>query len=151
MDDRESKVLVRIEDQILWYDKQSTKNQRYYKGLKVMSMCAAGLVPVLAAFGFQSAVAGVFGFVALLSEALQQLNQYHSNWISYRSTCEALKHEKHLYEGRAGHYRNVADPISLLAEQVESLVSVEHAKWVSTRRDADKLPPPTAAMSHSGP
>src|SRR6202007_2776175 len=124
MDDRQQKVLARLDDQISWYDTHSSKNQRYYKCVKVISMSAAGFVPVLAAFGFQAAVAGVFGFFSLICEGLQQLNQYHGNWISYRSTCEALKHEKHLYEAGAGHYRNVDDPISLLAEQVESLVSV---------------------------
>jgi uncharacterized protein DUF4231 len=86
-------------------------------------------------------------------EGLQQLNQYQANWISYRSTSEALKHEKFLFLATAGPYAVALDPRVLLAERVESLVSQEHAKWASgqeyagrTRRDGDvgqhsKLPP----------
>jgi hypothetical protein len=144
MSDREKATLDRLEGQISWYDKRSFYNQRSYKVLKLLSMIMIGLVPVLAGFGARAEIGGFFGFVALMCEGLQQLNQYHANWISYRSTCEALKHEKYLYLARAGHYRDVSNPEPLLAEQVESLVSVEHAKWVSTRRDANKKTQDTA-------
>src|SRR5882762_1973681 len=126
MADREQTVLARLDDQISWYDRRSNKNQWWYKCLRVASMVTTGLIPVLAAFGMPASVGGVFGFLAFVCEGLQQLNQYHGNWISYRSTAEALKHEKHLYQARAGHYRKVDDPVTLVAEQVESLVSVEH-------------------------
>jgi len=69
---------------------------------------------------------------------LQQLNQYHTNWMSYRATCEALKHEKFLYAALAGPYAGSANALALLAERVESLVSQEHAKWYSTQEQALK-------------
>jgi hypothetical protein len=138
MNDRDGAAMARLEDQISWYDRRSAANQRWYKTLKVAVLIITGLVPVSAAFGFPAAIAGLLGFFALVAEGLQQLNQFHANWISYRSTCESLKHEKHLFLAGAAHYRDVVDPIGLLAEQVESLVSVEHAKWVATNRDAEK-------------
>jgi hypothetical protein len=78
-------------------------------------------------------IVGALGAAIAVIEGLQQLNQYHANWISYRSTCEVLKHEKYLYLGKAGPYIVAADARALLAERVESLVSQEHAKCASSQ------------------
>ena len=53
-------------------------------------------------------------------ESVQQLFQFHSNWTHYRSTSEALKHEKFLYRAHAGSYAPAANPEALLAERIES-------------------------------
>ncbi len=63
---------------------------------------------------------------------------FHDNWISCRSTNEALKHEKYLYEVKAGQYKNAADPDALPAERVEATISREHAKWIEVQEQADK-------------
>ena len=80
-------------------------------------------------------VAGALGGVVLVLEGIQHLNQYQQNWAAYRSTAEALKHEKYLYVARAAHYA-VPHAHRLLAERIEGLVSQEHAKWVSAREEA---------------
>ena len=67
----------------------------------------------------------------MVLESVQQLFQFHSNWTHYRSTAEALKHEKFLYLAHAGAYAHVAEPLALLAERVEGRVSQEHAAWAS--------------------
>jgi hypothetical protein len=59
----------------------------------------------------------------------------------YRSTAEALKHEKYLYLAEAAHYAAAENPLTLLAERLEGLVSQEHAKWVSAREEALKTTP----------
>ena len=71
-------------------------------------------------------------------EGLQQLMQYQQNWINYRSTCERLKHEQYLYLAAAGPYAALADPGTLLAERIESLVSQEHAAWASQQEDVGR-------------
>ena len=78
------------------------------------------------------------GVLIAVAEGLQQVNQYHANWIAYRSTCESLKHEKFLFLGNSGPYIHASDPQVLLAERIESLVSQEHAKWASGQELADK-------------
>jgi hypothetical protein len=70
--------------------------------------------------------------IAIL-EGLQQLHQYHANWIGYRATCEALRHEKFLFLAKAGPYTAASDPRALLAERVESLVSQENTKWTAAQ------------------
>jgi hypothetical protein len=49
-----------------------------------------------------------------------------------------LKHEKFLWLAKAGPYATAERPDVLLAERVEALISREHAKWVSTREQAEK-------------
>jgi hypothetical protein len=78
------------------------------------------------------------GAAIACAEGIQQLNQYHHNWITYRATAEALKHEKYLFLSTAGPYASANNPKALLAERIESLVSQEHAKWASTQEQTPK-------------
>jgi len=126
-------TLERLDDQIAWYGKKSRLSQRLYKALKFTTIVAGASVPVVAAVKqpWTPWLSGGLGLLIVLVEAVQQVNQYHQNWITYRSTCEALKHEKYLYAATAGPYAATETPLKLLAERVESLVSQEHAKWVT--------------------
>ena len=134
-------TLDRLQDQIEWYDRKSAASQRGFKYLKTCTIAAAALIPVLARIERLSWVTAALGVFIVLLEGLQQLNQYQSNWISYRSTCEALKHEKFLYLAKAGMYATAIDPHALLAERIESLVSQEHAKWVSGHEQKQEAGP----------
>jgi hypothetical protein len=134
-------TLDHLQDQIEWYDQKSGSNQKAFKSLKICTVSAAAFIPVLAKIDGMSWVTAGLGVLIVILEGLQQLNQYHSNWISYRSTCEALKHEKFLYLGKAGMYAAANDPHALLAERVESLVSQEHAKWASSQEQGQKASP----------
>src|SRR5579875_2011823 len=89
-------TLERLEDQIGWYDHKSNFNQRTFKWMKVIEIGAAGLVPLFSGFKLPWVAGGLGALIAIL-EGVLQLNQYHYNWITYRSTCESLKHEKYLY------------------------------------------------------
>lgn len=130
----------RLDDQIRWYDTESTWNKRWYESLKAVELIAAASIPLAAVLAPTPWIAATLGVVVVVLESVLQLKQFHSNWISYRSTCESLKHEKYLFLGKAGPYAEAADPHALLATRVEELVSREHAKWVDTRvRQAGKV------------
>src|SRR5262252_5114790 len=92
-------TLERLEDQIGWYDRKSNYSQKVYKWLKIIEIVAAALVPMAAGLRLPAPVTGGLGVLIAVLEGLLQLNQYHHNWITYRSTCESLKHEKYLYLG----------------------------------------------------
>jgi Protein of unknown function (DUF4231) len=51
-------------------------------------------------------------------EGAQHLYQLQEHWISYRSTAEALKHERYLYLARVGPYVG-EDRHRVLAERIE--------------------------------
>lgn len=136
-------VLERLEDQIKWYDKESARSKRMFKRMKTATLAISVSIPLSAAFAtkyplYTGVVTGVMGASIALLEGLQQLNQYHQNWITFRSTAEALKHEKFLFLSTAGPYAAAENPRALLAERIESLVSQEHAKWASAQEQTPK-------------
>ena len=135
-------ISERLEDQIAWYDRKSIANQKVYQRIKVAEIVAAAIIPFLPALGLPhtTIVTGALGVLITAFEGLLHLNQYQQNWINYRSTCEALKHEKYTYLGKAAPYANAPDPHALLAERIESLVSQEHAKWASVQQQEPGKP-----------
>lgn len=122
----------RLQDQLSWYDNKSMENQKWYKRLKVAEIIAAAIIPFAAGFDGFGIFTGILGVFIVILIGIQSLNQYHDNWISYRSTAEQLKHEKYLWLSKAGLYKDANNPEVMLAERVESLISREHAKWEAT-------------------
>jgi hypothetical protein len=137
---------TRLEDQIDWYDAKSVHAQRAYKRLKVIQVVLAAFIPFLA--GFQDSLAelldprvvllprvaiALLGVAVVVLEGVQQLNQFHQNWLGYRATCEALKHEKFLFLADAGAYGGTEDKRAYLAERIEEVIGKEHAQWVAVR------------------
>jgi len=129
-------TMERLEDQIRWYSQRSGSNQRAFKIIKLAQIILAAAIPVLVNIQPDlRVVVAVFGAAIVVLEGAQQLCQFQQNWVDYRSTCEALKHEKFLYLAKAGPYADAKVPHALLAERVESLVSEQHARWVSTSQE----------------
>lgn len=128
----------RLQDQIAWYDRKSQVNQAWFKRLKVGQIVTAAAIPVAAGASVSVSVIGAAGALIVVLEGLQQLQQYQQNWTTYRSTCERLKHEQHLFLAQAGPYAQAPNPEEMLAERVEGLVSQEHAAWVGQREEVAK-------------
>jgi hypothetical protein len=129
----------RLQSQIEWYDRKATANQRAYKASKITIIVLAIAMPVLAEYGklpgfedSRALLVGIAAGVILLLEGLQHLNKWQENWILYRSTCEGLRYEQHLYNEKAGPYANLKpeEAHRALAERVGALSSAEHSKWV---------------------
>jgi Protein of unknown function (DUF4231) len=131
-------IFGRLEDQISWYGRKSRSAQRTFKRIKVVEILAAAAIPFLAGltFRYDRLVTAGLGVLITILEGVLHLNQYQQNWTNYRSTCEALKHEKFVYLGNAGPYATAPNPHALLAERVESTVSQEHAQWASIQQQA---------------
>ncbi len=142
--DRQQETLDRLEDQIGWYDKKSASNQTWYKVCRGIVLVSAALIPISVNFSYGKFLSSGLGVLIVVVEGLQQLNQYHHHWTTYRSTCEALKHEKFLWVATAGPYAIADNPHALLAERIEAIIAQEHTKWVSTRDQAGKKPTPAS-------
>ena len=128
----------RLETQIKWYGSHARSNKRWYMRIKLVQIVSAAVIPVIAAADLAVWIAGALGALVVVLESVQQLFQFHSNWTSYRSTAESLKHEKFLYVAGAGAYATAKDPAALLAERVEGRVSQEHAAWASEQQHQQK-------------
>ena len=90
----ESSGYVRLEEQIAWYDRKSGAAQRNFKLTKYFTIFAAAAIPVVSIYGQKEIVAALGALIAIF-EGASQVNQWQHNWITYRSTCEALRHEKY--------------------------------------------------------
>ncbi|MFL6352577.1 MAG: DUF4231 domain-containing protein [Bryobacteraceae bacterium] len=141
----EEVTLTRLEDQIDWYSRKSSLNQRRFKLMKGVTIASAAVIPVLTTttIPYGRFIAAGLGVLIAIMEGLQQLNQYNSNWTSYRATSEALKHEKFLYLEKAGPYLTAQNGQAMLAERVESLISQEGSKWltVQSQKPQNENPP----------
>lgn len=129
----ENITLSRLNDQIAWYDGKSRRSQRWFKWLKATTIAAAALIALGDLTNVVPHAPAILGALIVVIEGIMQMNQYQQLWTSYRSTAETLKHEKYLFHAEAGPYATAEAPLKLLAERVESLVSQEHAKWVSAQ------------------
>jgi len=129
----------RLEDQLDWYDHKSLLAQKAYKRAKTLELVVAATVPVLAALDAPGPLTAALAAAVVIIEGVLQLNQWQTNWVLYRGTAEALKHEKYLYLSEAGPYGG-PERDRVLAERVEGLVSQEHAKWTEarSRRETEK-------------
>ena len=126
----------RLEDQLGWYDRKSAHHKNWFQRFKVLQIVIAASIPVVAGGGAGAWITGSLGASIVAIESFQQLFQFQQNWLGYRATAEALKHEKFVYLARAGPYRDAPAPDALLAERVEGLVSQEHAAWSSAQTEA---------------
>lgn len=128
----------RLESQIDWYDQRSGEAQKHYKVLKITEIICAAFIPFISQI--DGSITAILGIIVIILEALQQINQWQHNWITYRSTCESLRHEKYSFLGRSGPYKDLDDNVvkQTLVERVEGLISTEHSKWISRQEYAVK-------------
>lgn len=122
----------RLEHQIAWYDKRSRQNRRWCVGLRMAEIVSAALIPLLTGLTAGSsssryAVAALGVLVAIAAGALS-LFRFQELWIQYRSSSETLKHEKFLFLTRTEPY-SVDQPLPLLVNRTEALISREHTSW----------------------
>ena len=148
--DKSDPIIDRLENQIKYYEDGAGKCHLYYKIIKVVEIIAAALIPFLAALHVSDTnahptlilgapltmgtITALLGVLITVLEGVLQLGQYQRIWITYRATCEALRHEKFTYIARAGVYASAADPRALLAERAETIGSQENTKWASLQQ-----------------
>jgi hypothetical protein len=133
---------ARLIDQLDWYDRKSIAAQHAFKRLKVLEIVVAATIPVVAGVSGPALLTAALGSAVVVLESVQHLYQWQTNWVLYRSTAEALKHEKFLFLSAAGPYAT-PDRLPVLAERLEGLVSQEHAKWTQGRSEADQSRAPS--------
>lgn len=123
----------RLDDQIMWYDEKSTKNQYIYKGLRIAEIVLSASITVMISLMegplYLKLLIAISSAVISIIAAVHGICKFQENWIKYRNTCEALKQEKFLYFTKAGIYSKTDDPFKLLVEQCERIMSTEHIDW----------------------
>lgn len=131
----------RLEDQIKWYDNKSMSCQKHYNLNKYIQIIAGALIPTITPFSLMfnsiifTIIISVLGLFIVISQSISSIKKFHENYIQYRTTCEALKHEKYLYLNNVEPYDNEKEPLKLLVSRVESIISNENINWQTMRQD----------------
>ncbi len=136
--DQENYIADRLEKQIEWYDNKSQYNQRWYKSLRITEIVCAAIIPFLAgmsdSIAYGQVVIGALGMIIAICAGLSGLNKHQENWLTYRTTCETLRHEKYLFLTSCKPYdRDGA--LNSLVERIESLISKENSQWSRVASD----------------
>ncbi|MBU1343801.1 MAG: DUF4231 domain-containing protein [Proteobacteria bacterium] len=130
--DPDQYIKERVDDQIEFYDSRSQSNQRSYKRLSGVQIVCGALIPLIS--GFSQDIYSSRWIIAFLGVAITcatgflSINKHQERWINYRTTCETLKHLKHLFLTGATPY-NGETPFDKFVNDIESMISKENSDW----------------------
>jgi hypothetical protein len=130
----EQYIQERLDDQFTYYTKAASRSKNRYQKLKALEIGLAALVPFLAALitdhnaEVMKIIVGGIGVGITLTGGMLMLFKYQENWVTYRTTAEALKSEKYLFLTRTGPYKSKGAN-ALFIEKVENILGDEHQKW----------------------
>ena len=131
----EEYIEQRLNDQIVWYDRKSGTNQRWFKRLRFAEIVAAATIPFLSGFAGNSLpikiAIGALGVLVAVVASLLGLLQLQVHWIEYRATAESLRREKFLFLTQTEPY-DKDDAFHLLVQRVEALLSNENTEWTQS-------------------
>lgn len=130
----EEYIKTRVDTEIQWYSKKSKQCQNMYKGYQVAEIILASSIPLLSAYSEKSVIIafiiGLFGAIIAIIESITKLYKYHENWIQYRTTCELLKYQKHLYLTKSYPYNDCDETIeNIFVKNIENIISSENNQW----------------------
>jgi hypothetical protein len=130
--EKDNYLTERLESQIEWYDTKSETNQFWFKSLRATEIICAAAIPFIAGFSdsilYGQVIIGVLGVIIAICAGLSALNKYQENWLTYRTTCETLRHEKYLFLTGCKPYDGEGT-FNQFVERVESLISIQNSKW----------------------
>jgi hypothetical protein len=133
-------VEKRYNDQVSYYSKAASKNQKLYKQYQWILIVLSASTPILAAFNpkqMQLPIIIISASVAILTAVLKTF-QYQELWINYRATNELLKPEIYYYKFEVGPYAEEGiDKEVLFVSRVESILDKEHVNWPAAKKLAN--------------
>jgi Protein of unknown function (DUF4231) len=137
--ERDDILWQQLNAQFRWYERAATRNRLSYQVLKVVAIVFAAAVAVLAAAAAPAAVTAALAAGVVVLEGVQQVFQFHSNWLIYRATAEALRKNAFLYVARAATY-SAEGRRERLAEVVRDVTTKENISWAGTMRQVAQPP-----------
>lgn len=133
----------RLNPQIEYYDKSSSRFKRRYFGLSVLNIIVLTLIPIISlradSFPVVKVTVALLGAGAAIITGILNLMKFKENWLEYRYTCEALKAEREKHEYQAGDYKGLKfdEADALLVERCEAIMTAERSTWSTRMKQAD--------------
>ena len=86
-----SPVWSAYRDQFATYSREAATNRVRYQVTRIISLVAAAAVTVCAGLSAAPWVTASLGALIVVLEGLQQVFQWHENWIAYRQAAETMR------------------------------------------------------------
>jgi len=125
----------RIDCEIDWYSKKSSRSKRAYRALRVFSAAMALSIPVMSGFlndgnaRSLKVVLAIAGAAVAFCEGLLALYKFRDNWTSYRSAAEGLMQHKYLFATGAAPYGG-SGAFALFVQNAEGIMAGERIQWL---------------------
>ena len=141
----------RVEDQIKWLSRESSRNQHWFKKLRAVEIvmgCAIAYLVSHAEIVPIQVFTGALGVAVAAIGGLLSLYRFQEKWVEYRVTAESLKREKFFFLTGTAPY-DVNDKFQILVTRVETVLAAENIQWAETeaarseRNSAGAVPDPT--------
>lgn len=150
-------VETRYKDQMAYYSKASSKNQKNYRNFQWVLIVFSAITPIIAALDdkwidLQIPVVIISAIVAILTAGLKTF-QYQELWVKYRSTNELLKPEIYYYNFGVGPYAEEGvDKETLFVSRIEAILDKEHISWPSIikTQEGNQAENPAAETKEAG-
>lgn len=134
--DRDDLLWQQLVAQLGWYDRAATRSRWSYQVLKVAALVAGAVVTVLAATGAPAAVTASLAAAAVVMEGVQQVFQFHANWVNYRVTAETLRQHGLLYAADLPPYADPSTRRATLAQDLADATAQERGTWSNAMRQS---------------
>lgn len=119
----------RYKVEVAYYDKSAIKNKWLNYSLQIPTIIMAAIVPIVAALELILITVILSATMAILI-GIVNFGKFEEKWHNYRSTCEALRKELYFYDAKISDYKEAKDQ-EFFVEKIESIISSEHAKWLT--------------------
>jgi hypothetical protein len=132
-----------------FYDRRACSSKRLYRISSIYLIVASAILTPLVSFApdtliWRIILASITATVGIITGILSHFKS-QENWLSYRSSWDALERERRWYETGTGPYKNVVEKEILFVERVENIRSKEgldfysrHAKSVEPEKGKDE-------------
>lgn len=129
-------IKERLEQYQGWYDRKAVRVKALYMRMRTASVVTGAIVPVLVnvQFAYVRVIATALSVLVVVLVSLESVYHFREQWKNYRSTEQALGHEKIYFSTRTGTYSGIGDDeaFRLLVERVESSIAAENASTLNT-------------------
>lgn len=141
-----SEVWTAYRDQFATYSHGATANRVRYQVTRIVSLTAAAAVTVCAGLSAPPWVTASLGALIVVLEGLQQLFQWHENWIAYRQAAETMRQHAIDFVSGVAPYDSTDsnDRLSRLALLRRDVALRESGGWGGRMRSAGSAGHPGA-------
>jgi Protein of unknown function (DUF4231) len=137
--DVESDLHAFVLNRIRHWHRKASLARFFALSLRAGQIILAGCLPILALTvpkAANPATSGIIGSVIVIVEGFQQSFRFEQFWTMYREWANRLANEERMFQFRAGPYESAANPQSMFASRVNTILDERLETWGRTVVDA---------------